>query len=133
MFNYYLKIVPTVYMRGSNYGEPIYTNQFSVTRYRKDLSDRERGMPGIFFSYELSPLMVKYAEKHKSVEQMVSAISIFILFVLYPQLLWSLRHELLFHHWRRLHGGRHSGRVAEQLLGGHSAQIGSGQAQLTTI
>jgi len=69
MFNYYLKIVPTVYMRGSNYGEPIYTNQFSVTRYRKDLSDRERGMPGIFFSYELSPLMVKYAEKHKSVKQ----------------------------------------------------------------
>ncbi|KAI8037872.1 hypothetical protein M5D96_009373 [Drosophila gunungcola] len=50
-------------MRGS---EPIYTNQFSVTRYRKDLSDRERGMPGIFFSYELSPLMVKYAEKHNS-------------------------------------------------------------------
>lgn len=66
MFNYYLKIVPTLYMRDSD-GKPIYTNQFSVTRHRKDLSDRERGMPGIFFSYELSPLMVKYAEKHRSV------------------------------------------------------------------
>ncbi|KAH8269981.1 hypothetical protein KR018_001465 [Drosophila ironensis] len=65
MFNYYLKIVPTLYMRDSD-GKPIYTNQFSVTRHRKDLSDRERGMPGIFFSYELSPLMVKYAEKHSS-------------------------------------------------------------------
>ncbi|KAH8242451.1 hypothetical protein KR032_006748 [Drosophila birchii] len=66
MFNYYLKIVPTLYQRGGSDGQPIYTNQFSVTRYRKDLSDRERGMPGIFFSYELSPLMVKYAEKRNS-------------------------------------------------------------------
>ncbi|SPP75997.1 endoplasmic reticulum-Golgi intermediate compartment protein 3 [Drosophila guanche] len=65
MFNYYLKIVPTLYMRQRD-GQPIYTNQFSVTRYRKDLTDRERGMPGIFFSYELSPLMVKYAQKHSS-------------------------------------------------------------------
>lgn len=62
MFNYYLKIVPTLYERHSD-GKPIYTNQFSVTRHRKDLTDRERGMPGIFFSYELSPLMVKYAER----------------------------------------------------------------------
>lgn len=64
MFNYYIKIVPTLYERHSD-GAPIYTNQFSVTRHRKDLADRERGMPGVFFSYELSPLMVKYVERHK--------------------------------------------------------------------
>lgn len=64
MFNYYLKIIPTVYVK-ANEEAPIYTNQFSVTRYRKDLSTKERGMPGIFFSYELSPLMVKYEEQQR--------------------------------------------------------------------
>lgn len=48
-------------------GETIYTNQFSVTRHSKSVSvvSGESGMPGIFFSYELSPLMVKYTEKEK--------------------------------------------------------------------
>ncbi|XP_004522348.1 endoplasmic reticulum-Golgi intermediate compartment protein 3 [Ceratitis capitata] len=64
MYNYYLKIVPTLYARINH--PPIHTNQFSVTRYKKDLSNSERGMPGIFFSYELSPLMVKYEEKKRS-------------------------------------------------------------------
>lgn len=64
MYNYYLKIVPTMYAKVG--GPPIHTNQFSVTRYKKDLSNRQRGMPGIFFSYELSPLMVKYEEKQRS-------------------------------------------------------------------
>ncbi|XP_067646483.1 endoplasmic reticulum-Golgi intermediate compartment protein 3 [Eurosta solidaginis] len=64
MYNYYIKIVPTMYVKTNK--PPIHTNQFSVTRYKKDLSYRERGMPGIFFSYELSPLMVKYEEKNRS-------------------------------------------------------------------
>ncbi|XP_055856941.1 endoplasmic reticulum-Golgi intermediate compartment protein 3 [Episyrphus balteatus] len=64
MYNYYLKIVPTMYVKLNQ--TSIHTNQFSVTRYRKDLTDKERGMPGIFFSYELSPLMVKYEEKSRS-------------------------------------------------------------------
>ncbi|XP_075159649.1 endoplasmic reticulum-Golgi intermediate compartment protein 3 [Haematobia irritans] len=64
MYNYYLKIIPTVYVRADS--PPINTNQFSVTRYRKDLTNKERGMPGIFFSYELSPLMVKYEEQQRS-------------------------------------------------------------------
>lgn len=64
MYNYYLKIVPTIYVR-ANGDESIHTNQFSVTRYKKELSNKERGMPGIFFIYELSPLMVKYEEKQK--------------------------------------------------------------------
>lgn len=50
-------------------GETVYTNQFSVTRHSKSVSvvSGESGMPGIFFSYELSPLMVKYTEKEKYV------------------------------------------------------------------
>lgn len=45
----------------------LYTNQFSVTRHQKSVSNinGESGMPGAFFSYELSPLMVKYTEKDR--------------------------------------------------------------------
>ncbi|XP_011162403.1 endoplasmic reticulum-Golgi intermediate compartment protein 3 isoform X1 [Solenopsis invicta] len=66
MFYHYIKIVPTTYVRAD--GSTLLTNQFSVTRHAKQVSllTGESGMPGIFFSYELSPLMVKYTEKAKS-------------------------------------------------------------------
>ena len=98
MFQYYLKIVPTLYSRTDNL---FATNQFSVTRHSKgmyqlvgfyfvqfrlkiiyfqfnsinlsfydfivvSLMSGESGMPGVFFSYELAPVMVKYTEKQKS-------------------------------------------------------------------
>ncbi|XP_028142557.1 endoplasmic reticulum-Golgi intermediate compartment protein 3 isoform X1 [Diabrotica virgifera virgifera] len=66
MFQYYLKIVPTAYVRRD--GTIISSNQFSVTKHQKVVSivSGESGMPGIFFQYELSPLMVKYSEKERS-------------------------------------------------------------------
>jgi len=65
MFQYYVKIVPTLYSRTDNL---FATNQFSVTRHSKvvSLMSGESGMPGVFFSYELAPVMVKYTEKQKS-------------------------------------------------------------------
>lgn len=64
MFQYYIKIVPTMYVKLN--GDVINTNQFSVTRHSKAVSvTNESGMPGIFFTYELSPLMVKYTETEK--------------------------------------------------------------------
>lgn len=67
MFQYYIKIVPTVYAKLDK--TTTFTNQFSVTRHQKgvSISNGESGMPGIFFSYELSPLMVKYTEKERQV------------------------------------------------------------------
>ncbi|XP_026757403.2 endoplasmic reticulum-Golgi intermediate compartment protein 3 isoform X1 [Galleria mellonella] len=67
MFQYYLKIVPTMYIKLDK--TVLYTNQFSVTRHQKSVSSNhaESGMPGAFFSYELSPLMVKYTEKERSI------------------------------------------------------------------
>ncbi|XP_076243719.1 endoplasmic reticulum-Golgi intermediate compartment protein 3 isoform X2 [Calliopsis andreniformis] len=66
IFYYYIKIVPTTYVRAD--GSTLLTNQFSVTRHTRLVTpmDGESGMPGVFFSYELSPLMVKYTEKAKS-------------------------------------------------------------------
>ncbi|CAG9566985.1 unnamed protein product [Danaus chrysippus] len=67
MFQYYLKIVPTMYVKLD--GSILHTNQFSVTRHQKSVSNInvESGMPGAFFSYELSPLMVKYTAKERSI------------------------------------------------------------------
>lgn len=67
MFQYYLKIVPTMYVKLD--GTILHTNQFSVTRHQKSVSNInvESGMPGAFFSYELSPLMVKYTAKGRFV------------------------------------------------------------------
>ena len=67
MYQYFLKIVPTMYVPKD--GSPIlHTNQFSVTTHQKSAVaiSGESAMPGIFFSYELSPLMVKFTEKNNS-------------------------------------------------------------------
>ncbi|XP_068083319.1 endoplasmic reticulum-Golgi intermediate compartment protein 3 [Anabrus simplex] len=66
MFQYYVKIVPTTYQKKDGY--ILQTNQFSVTRHQKtvSISTGDSGMPGIFFSYELAPMMVKYTEKERS-------------------------------------------------------------------
>lgn len=71
MFQYYLKIVPTMYIKLD--GTVLHTNQFSVTRHQKSVSNvnTESGMPGAFFSYELSPLMVKYTEKERLVKYII--------------------------------------------------------------
>lgn len=67
MYNYYLKIVPTLFVSADG-SRIVNTNQFSVTTHQKSAtsSSGESAMPGVFFSYELSPLMVKYTEKSNS-------------------------------------------------------------------
>ncbi|KAK9510352.1 hypothetical protein O3M35_005156 [Rhynocoris fuscipes] len=74
MFNYYIKIVPTLYV-GED-GKTIQTNQFSVTKHEKILymSSGDSGMPGIFFSYELSAMMVKITEKKVPLSHVVTDI-----------------------------------------------------------
>uniref|UniRef100_A0ABI7ZWZ9 Endoplasmic reticulum-Golgi intermediate compartment protein n=1 Tax=Felis catus TaxID=9685 RepID=A0ABI7ZWZ9_FELCA len=64
MFQYFVKVVPTVYMKVD--GEVLRTNQFSVTRHEKVANGLmgDQGLPGVFVLYELSPMMVKLTEKH---------------------------------------------------------------------
>jgi len=66
MYQYYVKIVPTTYVKAD--GKTVLTNQYSVTRHQKVVGayTGEQGLPGTFFIYELSPMMVKYTEKNKS-------------------------------------------------------------------
>ncbi|XP_076456830.1 endoplasmic reticulum-Golgi intermediate compartment protein 3-like [Babylonia areolata] len=66
MYQYHVKIVPTTYISLSS--EALYTNQFSVTKHsRQNLGDGgEDKLPGVFFVYEVSPMMVKFTEKRRS-------------------------------------------------------------------
>nr|XP_005986793.1 PREDICTED: endoplasmic reticulum-Golgi intermediate compartment protein 3 isoform X1 [Latimeria chalumnae] len=66
MFQYFVKIVPTIYVNID--GEVVRTNQFSVTRHEKVANGLigDQGLPGVFVLYELSPMMVKFTEKHRS-------------------------------------------------------------------
>ncbi|XP_061894066.1 endoplasmic reticulum-Golgi intermediate compartment protein 3 isoform X1 [Entelurus aequoreus] len=66
MYQYFVKIVPTVYMKTD--GEVVKSNQFSVTRHEKVANGLigDQGLPGVFVLYELSPMMVKFTEKHRS-------------------------------------------------------------------
>lgn len=65
MYQYFVKIVPTTYQNLAQ--NVISTNQFSVTEHFKPLQgDGSHGLPGVFFMYELSPIMVKFTETRKS-------------------------------------------------------------------
>ena len=48
--------------------QTLFTNQFSATKHQKVINSGvfgEQGLVGVFFTYELSPMMVKYTEKQR--------------------------------------------------------------------
>lgn len=65
MYQYYVKIVPTQYVYYD--GKEVHSNQYSVTEHVRNLSPGSgRGMPGVYFYYQMSPLNAKFEEKSKS-------------------------------------------------------------------
>ena len=61
MYQYYLQIVPTTYK--SRHGEVIETFQYSVTEHMRHVTPGSgRGLPGVFFFYEVSALHVVIEE-----------------------------------------------------------------------
>ena len=64
MYQYFIKVVPTKYHYVN--GTVITTNQFSSTEHFRKLEGLQRGLPGVFFCYDLSPIMVTFQEKQSS-------------------------------------------------------------------
>lgn len=63
MYQYFIKVVPTVYTDIS--GHTIQTNQFSVTEHFRNAEfGRPQALPGVFFFYDLSPIKVTFTEQH---------------------------------------------------------------------
>lgn len=74
-YRYFLKIVPTTYeyLDGRIVNN---TYQYSVTRSAKVMTQNVFGasqMPGIFVTYELSPIMIKYIERSKSFSHFITS------------------------------------------------------------
>lgn len=76
LYHYYVKIVPSTYVFLN--GKEIRTNQYSVTKHKKiikniyDSSDHQ--LPGTFFTYEISAIMVKFVEKKRSLAQFLTSL-----------------------------------------------------------
>ncbi|XP_047144918.1 endoplasmic reticulum-Golgi intermediate compartment protein 3 isoform X1 [Hydra vulgaris] len=66
MYQYFVKIVPTVYKKLS--GENVWSNQYSYTKHKRPVRQLsgEHGLPGMFVLYDLSPMLVQYTEKRRS-------------------------------------------------------------------
>ncbi|GLT54876.1 hypothetical protein SLA2020_280380 [Shorea laevis] len=65
MYQYFIKVVPTVYTDVS--GHTIQSNQFSVTEhYRNSELGHLHSLPGVFFFYDLSPIKVTFTVEHIS-------------------------------------------------------------------
>lgn len=64
MYQYYIKIVPTRYQAlGKN---EIESNQYAVTEHLRHLSPGSgRGLPGVYFYYEISPISALVTEKRR--------------------------------------------------------------------
>lgn len=73
MYQYYVKIVPTKYRYLS--GQEIESNQYSVTEHVRHLAPGSgRGVPGVYFYYELSPVQAIFEETRKSFTQFLTSI-----------------------------------------------------------
>jgi len=63
----FLPVVPTQYSQLTSLS-PLQTNQYSVTEHYRQTNPKEgQGLPGVFFFYELSPIMVHRAESRMGV------------------------------------------------------------------
>ena len=64
MYQYYIKVVPTRYKALGK--AEFESNQYSVTEHVRHLSPGSgRGLPGIYFYYEISPISALIKEKRK--------------------------------------------------------------------
>jgi hypothetical protein len=62
MYQYYIKVVPTRYRDLS--GKEIQSNQYSATEHLSHLAPGSgRGLPGVYFHYEVSPIQAFVEEK----------------------------------------------------------------------
>ena len=74
MFQYFVKVVPTVYRKLS--GESVWSNQYSFTKHKRTINRMrgEDGKPGMFVQYDLSPMLVQYTEKRRSFTHFLTSV-----------------------------------------------------------
>ena len=89
MYQYYLKIVPSRYVSGKGgcikidqqrgkknvCRKEIESNQYSVTEHLRHLAPNSgRGLPGVYFNYEISPVQAVFTEKKKTLISFITTV-----------------------------------------------------------
>lgn len=65
LYQYFIKVVPTIYQFTD--GKQIISNQYSVTQHSRPKNIQHPNVvPGVFFIYDLSPIMVHIREEKRS-------------------------------------------------------------------
>lgn len=73
MHQYYIKVVPTRYKALD--GKEIESNQYSVTEHRSHLAaGSSRGLPGVYFYYDVSPISAVFEEKRGGFMRFVTSL-----------------------------------------------------------
>eukprot|EP00039_Didymoeca_costata_P019597 m.338192 g.338192 ORF g.338192 m.338192 type:complete len:382 (+) comp18335_c0_seq1:145-1290(+) len=74
MYQYFIKVVPTKYTKLS--GMELKTNQYSVTSHKRVMNHAlgESGLPGVFFMFELSPIVVQLTETRRSLAHFLTSL-----------------------------------------------------------
>ncbi len=73
MYQYYIKVVPTRYKFLN--GSVIESNQYSVTEYMRHLAPGSgRGLPGVYFYYEVSPIQAFVEERRAGLLRFVTGV-----------------------------------------------------------
>jgi len=74
MFQYFLSLVPTVYTDLE--GNMLVTNQYAMTEHKRaiDHDAGSHGTPGIFFQYDIEPILVSIKETKQSLMHSVTRI-----------------------------------------------------------
>jgi hypothetical protein len=66
-FQYFMSVVPTMYTvgePGASGSKSMFTNQYAVTEQSSEISDR--AIPGIFFKYDIEPILLNIVESRDS-------------------------------------------------------------------
>jgi len=71
MYQYFIKIVPTVYTKLS--GEKIVSSQYSVSTHKRKIS-QSSGLPGTFYMFEFSPMLVQLTETRRSLSHFLTSV-----------------------------------------------------------
>ena len=73
MYQYYVKVVPTVYQYLD--GRKVVSNQYSVTEHLRHVAPGAgRGLPGVWFFYEVSPVHATFEETRRSFLEFASTV-----------------------------------------------------------
>ncbi|KAI9295892.1 DUF1692-domain-containing protein [Neoconidiobolus thromboides FSU 785] len=65
IFQYYISVVPTIYI--DNYNQALITNQYAVLDHRSDIQSISSSTQGLFFQYNIEPILVRITEKRESI------------------------------------------------------------------